>query len=89
MSAASVAGKVSWKAGAGAVEGQQHICQEGWTEESWEEGRSLGLRVSTDWDTHLGRERTQIEQMEVTGQWRSQRVERMQRGAGALPLGHR
>lgn len=91
MRAASAAGKVSWKTGSAQGSRGTATClprRQGWTEERREEGQSPAGRVSTDWDTHLGWERAQIEQMEVTGQWRSQRVERAQSRAGALPLGH-
>lgn len=89
--AASAAGKVSWKTVKVEGSGGSAACQpgrQGWTEESWEEGQSLVVRVSPYRDTHLGWERAQIEQMEVTGQWGSQRVERVKSRAGALPLGH-
>lgn len=91
MRAASVEGKVSsWKT-VGAREGQQHLCHKG---EAGAGQGSCGRRArawwegSTHWYTDLGWERAQIEQVEVAGQWRSQRVERAQGRAGHLPLGH-
>lgn len=93
MRAASAAGKVSWKTDRDKSGGGSAVClprRQGWTQESREEGQSLVGRIGTeDQDTHLGGEHAQIEQMEVAGQRRSQRVERVQSGAGALPLGHR
>lgn len=87
MRAVSAAGKLSWKTVRGKGSGGSAACLP--RGQGWEEGQSLVVRVSADWDAHLSWDCAQIEQMEVTGQWRSQRVERVQSGAGALPLGHR
>lgn len=52
-------------------------------------GRSLGhTRPEPDGDAHLGLQRPQVEQVEVTGQRSGQGMKRAQAGARELPLGY-